>query len=452
MLLHATAGSTSYRPHTNTALQEARSVHYTHKRCSTHRHAVTHAAAAAAAAEQAEEQEAPPAGAGDFEHRPNLGFFGPVILYWDYVNWLWRVTSKYCLDHKTGGPGMAERVKGAVAALEALDRDAGEPLRTSDLKDDFEATLTAARRLRDKATAASAAAQQVQRAEAGSSSSSSTRGNALKDAFPTAASTTVTGTENGGAVLVAAPQPQQQQRPKPTGKISNVMQRIHTGFTMGGLATFWIFMGNSGFAVGFFLQSILAQLEYYRMAMQKGHLPARRMSLVATTVLFSFACWLPAYHNYAMANAGVAIMLYFLLIRKTPGTISDISTTFMGIFYSAYLPSFWVRLRCIGTVLPVQVNLVQKLAPVWPVWAPKLLPPPDLWTMGALVTWWTYVSIIAADVGAYFVGKQFGKTKLATISKSAGYASPNKTIEVRTRICVYTYCVCILKCVTSTLL
>lgn len=48
---------------------------------------------------------------------------------------------------------------------------------------------------------------------------------------------------------------------------------------------------------------------------------------------------------------------------------------------------------------------------------------------GALITWWTYNSIVAADVGAYFVGKATGKTKLSAVSPAAGYASPNKTIE-----------------------
>ena len=64
----------------------------------------------------------------DFEVREDLGFFGPVIVYWEYVQWLWRATSKYHLDKETGGAGLAERVKGAVAAVEALNRDAGERL------------------------------------------------------------------------------------------------------------------------------------------------------------------------------------------------------------------------------------------------------------------------------------------------------------------------------------
>lgn len=45
------------------------------------------------------------------------------------------------------------------------------------------------------------------------------------------------------------------------------------------------------------------------------------------------------------------------------------------------------------------------------------------------MTWWTYNSIVAADVGAYFTGKNFGRTKLSALSPAAGYASPNKTIE-----------------------
>lgn len=39
------------------------------------------------------------------------------------------------------------------------------------------------------------------------------------------------------------------------------------------------------------------------------------------------------------------------------------------------------------------------------------------------------MTIVAADVGAYFMGKSFGRTKLSAVSPAAGYASPNKTLE-----------------------
>lgn len=69
-------------------------------------------------------------------------------------------------------------------------------------------------------------------------------------------------------------------------------------------------------------------------------------------------------------------MCYFLLVRRTPATIGDISTTFMGVFYGAYLPSFWVRLRAVGTGFPtVAWAGVRAYFPWYPAWAP--VPVPD---------------------------------------------------------------------------
>ena len=44
------------------------------------------------------------------------------------------------------------------------------------------------------------------------------------------------------------------------------------------------------------------------------------------------------------------------------------------------------------------------------------------WTVGLLATLMSVACIIAADVGAYFVGKSFGRIKLHAIS-------PKKTVE-----------------------
>lgn len=52
--------------------------------------------------------------------------------------------------------------------------------------------------------------------------------------------------------------------------LSTLTKRLRTGFGMAGIATLWIFSGNWVFSVGFAMQALLAQLEYYRMAMQKG--------------------------------------------------------------------------------------------------------------------------------------------------------------------------------------
>ena len=46
----------------------------------------------------------------------------------------------------------------------------------------------------------------------------------------------------------------------------------------------------------------------------------------------------------------------------------------------------------------------------------------DLFTGGAIVQWWTMMSIVTADVAAYFASKRFGRTKLIELS-------PRKTWE-----------------------
>lgn len=56
---------------------------------------------------------------------------------------------------------------------------------------------------------------------------------------------------------------------------------------MAGIATVWIFSGNWVFSAGFALQALLAQLEYYRMAMQKGERGRSHLACVAIAVLLA---------------------------------------------------------------------------------------------------------------------------------------------------------------------
>jgi CDP-diglyceride synthetase len=50
-------------------------------------------------------------------------------------------------------------------------------------------------------------------------------------------------------------------------------------------------------------------------------------------------------------------------------------------------------------------------------------------TNGAIFIFWSWLSLAFSDVGAYFVGRRFGKTKLSAVSAAAGKTSPNKTVE-----------------------
>ena len=73
----------------------------------------------------------------------------------------------------------------------------------------------------------------------------------------------------------------------------------------------------------------------------------------------------------------------------------------MGIYYFGYMPSFWIRLRCLGpltmpTLLPA---VLPAGSPVfgWPIIQRLLASSADWFTWGALVQWWTMFSIVTAD-------------------------------------------------------
>ena len=129
-------------------------------------------------------------------------------------------------------------------------------------------------------------------------------------------------------------------------------------------------------------------------------------------------------------------MIWMMTMRRKVATIPEIATTFTGMFYLGYIPSFWVRIRMIGAgreptrLAPIVSPILEffgKKAYVLPSFLPKAIHLPI--TTGAIFIFWTWISIAFSDVGAYFVGRKYGKTKLGDIFTAAGAASPNKTVQ-----------------------
>jgi len=166
------------------------------------------------------------------------------------------------------------------------------------------------------------------------------------------------------------------------------------------------------------------------MARESGCYPTWKLGLVGTFGMHVAACSTsPLLRDALFPLTGTVTILYLLLRqeKKTPPTtMNDVSTTFMGIYYFGYMPSFWMRLRCLG---PASASAVlPELLPAgsaiwqWPLVRMVAASSADCFTWGALVQWWTMISIVAADVAAYFAGKRFGRTQLIEVS-------PNKTWE-----------------------
>jgi phosphatidate cytidylyltransferase len=210
------------------------------------------------------------------------------------------------------------------------------------------------------------------------------------------------------------------------------------GALMGAVVALWVFSGNYIFTGLFTLMTILGQLEYYRMIMNTGVSPARRISVLGACSMFLSALLCPDLHQLCLPMFGLWTMIWFLTCKQNVSTIAEIATTFTGMFYLGYVPSFWVRIRLFGPAEPTRLapvvkpllNLIRNTAQhayILPKWAPQAIHLPI--TTGSVFIFWTWLSLAFSDVGAYFVGKKYGKTKLHVISPAAGATSPNKTIE-----------------------
>mmetsp|Transcript_478 Transcript_478/g.1653 ORF Transcript_478/g.1653 Transcript_478/m.1653 type:complete len:393 (+) Transcript_478:195-1373(+) len=196
-----------------------------------------------------------------------------------------------------------------------------------------------------------------------------------------------------------------------------MQRRTITGCIMGVIVTTWIMSGTLPFALGMVVFSVLGQLEYYRMVQAKGHNPSVKMGLLSTTLIIMAAYLTPRHADAMLPICGTITTCYLLLRRKKVASIADIATTLLGIFYTGYCPSFYVRLHGFDFGGAEFSYLGRSIRAIWPSWLPSAVI-----RTGTITTYWTFLSEVTADCGAFFVGRAFGRTPLSEIS-------PKKTIE-----------------------
>lgn len=215
------------------------------------------------------------------------------------------------------------------------------------------------------------------------------------------------------------------------------------GATMGLVVAGWVYSGNIAFTTLFTLMTAVGQLEYYRMVMNAGIYPARRISVLGACATFVTALFAPDLHQIVLPVFSTWAMIWFLTMRRRVTSISEIATTFTGMFYLGYIPSFWVRIRQLGGDLVAPTRFKPLVKPLFErlgqnnllAYLPKKIHYPI--TVGSNFIFWTWLCIAFSDVGGYFAGRKFGKTKLGAISPAAGKTSPNKTVEGVIGGCVF---------------
>jgi len=195
--------------------------------------------------------------------------------------------------------------------------------------------------------------------------------------------------------------------------------RIISGIVAIALALSVTLLGGWYFTIMFAVIVFLGQQEYFNLVRARGITPAAKTTMVASQVLLVICTLDGSLADAVMPIAGTLICFY-LLFQPKFATIADVSASIMGLFYVGYLPSYWVRLRAIDSA--AFSNL--PFGGYWPTtWT-------DFWEkansaslpQGFTATLLTFLCIWAADIGAYTIGKFFGKTRLSEIS-------PKKTVE-----------------------
>ncbi len=180
------------------------------------------------------------------------------------------------------------------------------------------------------------------------------------------------------------------------------------------LALGMVVLGGWYTTLGFSVIVYLGQLEYFQLTRAKGMTPAAKTTLVVSQILLVISTLSPTYLADAVLPLVGTLICFYLLFRPKLASIADISASILGLFYGGYLPSYWLRLRSLGSA--ESSNL--PLGGYFPhSWSDLSALPVGLTTMLL-----AFGCIWAADIGAYVFGKCFGRTRLSNIS-------PKKTVE-----------------------
>jgi phosphatidate cytidylyltransferase len=197
------------------------------------------------------------------------------------------------------------------------------------------------------------------------------------------------------------------------------LSRILSGIVAIALALGSTLLGGWYFTFFYVIIIFLGQREYFNLVRAKGIAPAAKITMVVSQVLLAICTFDSNLADAVMPLAGTFICFY-LLFQPKMASIADISASILGLFYTGYLPSYWVRLRAIDTANLSNLPLGGYFPPSITAFIGRdnfsALP------LGLGATLLTFMCIWAADIGAYFVGKYFGKTPLSGIS-------PKKTVE-----------------------
>jgi len=157
---------------------------------------------------------------------------------------------------------------------------------------------------------------------------------------------------------------------------------------------------------------LLAQHEFYGLISDKGAKPLRAVGLGFGAAVILIAYFGNEYQAMLLMTASLLVVMVAQLGKnEIHEAMASISGTFFGVFYVSWLLSHAVLLRKFDVAAAAHYD---------PAALVTLNVSPGT---GIFFMVYTLVSVVGCDVGAYFAGSAWGRTKLAPA------ISPNKSVE-----------------------
>ena len=157
---------------------------------------------------------------------------------------------------------------------------------------------------------------------------------------------------------------------------------------------------------------LLAQKEFYGLIVDKGAKPLQAVGLVFGAAVIVVAHIGNEYHAMLLMTLSLLVMMGAQLRKaEIHEAMASISGTFFGVFYVAWLLSHAVLLRKFTESASAHYDGASLMTIGF---TPET---------GIFLMYYSLITIVACDAGAYFAGRAWGRQKLAPA------ISPNKSVE-----------------------